>query len=125
MSKRILVIDDDSSILEAITEILNYKHFEVEALSDSDMIFQKISEFQPNLILIDYLLSGINGGEFCHQIKVNPSTAHIPVIIMSAYPRMFLSLGSYNCDMFIPKPFEMDDLINKISICVNRKYKIA
>jgi DNA-binding response OmpR family regulator len=125
MNKRVLVIDDDNSILEVITEILGYSQFDVKALSDANMIFQTISQFNPNLILIDYFLSGVNGGEFCHQIKTNHSTAHIPVIIMSAYPRTFLSLGSYNCDMFIPKPFEMDDLINKIVVCVNRKYKIA
>jgi len=118
--KRILVIDDDRSILDVVEEVLGYSGFEVESRLNCEGVFEQIKEFKPDLVLIDYLLSGINGGEFCHQIKTNPLTSHIPVIMMSGYPKVFFSLGNYNCDFFITKPFNLEDLLEKINICLSK-----
>ncbi|WP_207426143.1 two-component system response regulator [Pedobacter sp. SYSU D00535] len=118
MKKRILVIDDDQGILEAVGEILDFAGFDVAKLPNCEQMFETIAVFKPDLVLIDYLLSDINGGEFCHLIKSNETTAAIPVIMMSAYPKVFLSLGNYNCDLFIAKPFDLDDLILKVNTCL-------
>ncbi len=113
--KRVLVVDNDPAILDVMEEILGYEGFEVKTYSDTDNIFNCISSFNPDVILIDYILNGINGGELCAQIKKSPETSHLPVIIISAYSKVLLSLGNYGCDDFISKPFELDHLISRIS----------
>jgi CheY-like chemotaxis protein len=115
MLKRILLIDDDDSILEIMQEILCYEGYEVKAINKTDNIITCIKDVKPDVVLLDYLLSGINGGELCAQIKKNSQTAHLPVIILSAYSRVLLSLGNYGCDEFIAKPFDISDVLSAIS----------
>lgn len=73
-----------------------------------------MADYEPHLVLIDYLLKGINGGEVCHQIKSGYETSRVPVIMISAYPRVFESLGTYGCDEFIAKPFDLYSLVEKV-----------
>lgn len=112
--KKVLLLDNDEGVLDVMQEALNYEGFQVKAIEDTDNIFQVIDSFDPDLVILDYILSGINGGEICHQIKANPKTTDLPVIIMSAYPRVIRSLGYYGCDDFIPKPFDLEDIVERI-----------
>lgn len=122
-TKRVLVVDNDPAILDVMEEVLGYEGFEVKTYTETDNIFTCIDNFNPNLVLIDYILDGINGGELCAQIKKNPQTSYLPVIIMSAYSKVLLSLGNYGCDDFIAKPFDLNDFINRISICMTAPVK--
>ena len=115
MTKKVLVMDDDTSILTILEEALSYENYQVKTTTDSMGILKTVGDYLPDVILLDYLISEINGGEICHQIKCNPATEHIPVIIMSAYPRVFESLGTYGCNSFIPKPFGLTQLIETIN----------
>lgn len=117
--KKILVLDDDTAMLEVLEATLEYASFSVKTAVQSDAIFNEIKEFTPDLVLVDYILNGVNGGEICHQIKCNPDTSHIPVILISAFPRVLLSLGDYGCNAFIPKPFELLDLVEQINTCIH------
>lgn len=118
--KRILVVDDDKSVLEVIEEALGYSNYEVKTSLNCENVFEKIAEFNPDLILLDFLLTGINGGELCHQVKTSPDTRHIPVIMMSGFPKVFLSLGNYNCDVFITKPFDLEELLSTVNQCLQK-----
>lgn len=118
MQKRILVIDNDQDLLEAVETALLYENFQIVTRTYVDDILALVEEVQPDLILIDYILYGINGGELCHMIKSKPETAHFPVIIFSGYPRLIQSLGSYECDAFISKPFELKNFIETINSCL-------
>ncbi|WP_158828185.1 response regulator [Mucilaginibacter lacusdianchii] len=122
MSKRILILDNDPGILDVMQDILHYEGFEVKAISDTDNIFKNITDYKPDLVMLDYLLDGINGGELCAQIKKNPSTSEIPVVIISAYSRVLLSLGLYGCDVFIAKPFELNDFVEKITVLSGHEF---
>lgn len=114
MQKRILVIDNDQDLLEAVQITLQSENYAVHACSVVDDIFETIKESRPDLVLIDYLLYGINGGELCHMIKSSPETSYLPVIIFSGYPKVIQSLGTYDCDAFISKPFELDEFLETI-----------
>jgi len=109
-NKRILIVDNDHDVLDMMEEALTYEGYEVNGLIETNDIFPEIMRYRPDIIILDYILNGINGGELCHQIKKNHYTNNIPVILMSAYPRVFNSLGNYGCDSFIPKPFNLDEL---------------
>jgi DNA-binding response OmpR family regulator len=112
--KKILVVDDDNDILEVLTEALIFEGYEVKGLPQTDNIFPEIIQYQPDLVILDYLLNGVNGGELCHQIKINRHTTKLPVIIMSAHPRVLQSLGNYGCNQFIAKPFDLTHIISSI-----------
>jgi len=115
MSKRLLIIDNDIEVLNVMQEALIYEGFEVKVLEEVNNIFDTIDEYQPDLIMIDYILNGINGGEICHEIKVRPQTSHIPVVIVSAYSKVILSLGNYHSDAFLAKPFGLDELVKLVN----------
>lgn len=112
--KRILVIDNDPAILDVMQEALTYEGFEVTAVEDTQDINKLVKATAPQLVMIDYLLNGINGGELCHQIKSSPATGSLPVILLSAYPRVLNSLGTYGCDAFIAKPFDLSFMIDQV-----------
>lgn len=112
VKKRILILDDDKYILEVLKEALTYADFEVKTVLDINSFYLEFDIHKPDLVLIDFLLKGINGGEICHQLKIGTYT--IPVFLMSGYPKVFESLGTYGCDEFIAKPFDLYALIGKI-----------
>jgi CheY-like chemotaxis protein len=112
---KILVLDDNLDILEMVEEVLAYEHFEVKAVSDSVDFIELVLEFSPDLILLDYLLRDGNGGELCRQIKSHPKLKHIPVIIFSAYVIKDSDIKECACDGLIMKPFNLEDLVNKIN----------
>ncbi|MEJ6980151.1 response regulator [Pedobacter sp. P351] len=109
----ILLIEDDDAIRNVIQEALN--NYKVIAIDNTDNISGLIREHKPDLVLMDYILPKINGGELCHQIKSNPETAGIPVIIISGYPQILYSLGSYGCDAILEKPFDLSTLIEIVA----------
>ena len=120
MKNRILIIDDDPTVLEMMEAALKDENFDVKTLSNSRNAVAEVMAFKPDVLLLDYLMGDINGGEICHQIKSSTFTSHIKVIIISAYPRVFESLGSYGCDFFIPKPFDLCNFIDTIKDCCKR-----
>jgi PleD family two-component response regulator len=123
--KRILIIDDDHAVLEALEEVLQYSGYDVKTIAHTEDIFKVINLYQPDLILVDYILSGINGGEICDQIKTNPTTSYIPVIIISGHSKVLRSLGDYGSDVIMEKPFDLNELLDKVSFCINRSQRAA
>jgi DNA-binding response OmpR family regulator len=117
MAKRVLVLDDDIGVLEAIETALTYEGFEVRTLGRTYNIFKNIQDFNPDVLIVDLFLGGINGAELCKKIKNNRETQDLAVIIISAYKTNIDVLHSFGCDHFIPKPFDLAELyqgINKV-----------
>jgi len=119
--KRVLVVDNDPDVLDIMQEALSYEGFQVSCANGENNIFHLIDRYRPDLLMIDYLLDGIDGGELCKQVKEKRKTHNLPVIIMSAYPRSRMSPGAYNCDDFIAKPFDLDDIAGRIKKLTKRK----
>jgi DNA-binding response OmpR family regulator len=117
MSKKILIVEDDHDILNLIKDLLEDNGFEVTALDYTGSISDSINQYQPGLIILDFLLPGVNGGELCHEIKSQPATAYLPVIMLSGFPRVLESLGNYGADLFIAKPFGINELLNAVHSC--------
>ncbi len=113
--KKILVVDDNRDILEVIELILSTEGYEVNGLWDASMLNQRITDFNPDLILLDVMLGVLDGRDLCNLLKKNKLTDHIPVIMISASH----SLGDMNNHIchpndFIAKPFDINNLINKV-----------
>jgi DNA-binding response OmpR family regulator len=120
MGENILIVDDDKEVLAMLEDVLLFSHFNVKGIRQAGNIFKVIDEYKPDLILMDYILNGINGGELCHHIKTNSQTSHLPVVLISAYPGVSESMRRYRCDAFIAKPFDISDLIYCVNDCLHR-----
>ena len=111
---RILVIDDDKDLLEVTHALLTKKGYEVMIDTTWEDALLKLETFQPQLILLDVFLNGIDGLDICKQLKSMPHTKHIPILIFSAYPSVAESIYEYGADDFISKPFEVNELVIKV-----------
>ena len=114
MTKRILIIEDDEDILQVLETVLTMNNFSVSAIAQTTDIFESIKTHNPDIVLTDYLLSGLNGGKICQLIKSNKNTAHLPVVLISAYPTLASSFGSFGFDAFINKPFNIGELVKQL-----------
>ncbi|MDB5120784.1 MAG: hypothetical protein JWN56_2002 [Sphingobacteriales bacterium] len=115
MKKRILILDDDHDTLLVLKDSLTVAGFEVMDLYYSDHLPHLIEEFKPNLLLLDYILFGENGGDICTNIKHDPKTKDLPIVLMSGYPRLSETMGNYGCNAMIAKPFDLDQLIKVLN----------
>ena len=109
MNKRILVVDDDTDILDIVYGALDEEGYRVET-SPSGFIFQHVQRDLPDLILLDVLLSGKDGRVLCRQLKANELTKHIPVILFSAQITKENALRESHADDFLEKPFDIQEL---------------
>lgn len=111
---RILVIDDDKDILELVEIILIRNGFEILISPKGEETLANVENFAPQVILLDVFLAGVNGIDICRELKSNPKTAHIPVIMYSAHTNKNDIMRQCNANDFLAKPFEISNLIEKI-----------
>lgn len=119
--KKILVVDDDESILDAMAMVLEDTGYKVKTILKSKEIFGGIDTFKPNIILLDVLMSGTDGREICKKIKQDEKKKHIPVIMISAHPNALNSYAKYGADGFLPKPFDTYKLLELVEKYTERK----
>lgn len=111
MKKRILIADDDPSIVEAIKLILE-EGYQTLTVRTGDEIY-KLKRY-PDLFLLDIWMAGHNGMDICLYLKGKKETSKIPVIIISANKDTEEIAKKAGADAFILKPFEIDDLLSTI-----------
>ncbi|HTB51807.1 MAG TPA: response regulator [Ferruginibacter sp.] len=120
-NNKILVIDDNEDILFMLKAMLQLKEYKVFTKETADNIESYIQELMPDVILMDMLLSGIDGCEVCRKIKSIRAIAAIPVIMMSALPEAKALCVEAGANYFVGKPFEMADLFNAVFIALSQK----
>jgi DNA-binding response OmpR family regulator len=113
MRKRIILLEDEKDILELIQFILEEQGYDVIAFNHFEPL-EDIIEFQPELILLDIRLSDGYGHLLCAKLKSNPTTAHIPVILVSAASNLEKIAKESKADNFLSKPFDLDELIQMV-----------
>jgi DNA-binding response OmpR family regulator len=112
---RILILDDDPDIGIMIKTMLEYKGYSVIVADRAEKAEQIFRIENINLLIMDMLLSGVNGIDICAGLKQDPLTASIPVMMISAHPNAREICIEAGADDFISKPFDMPDLLQKIS----------
>ena len=112
-AKKILVIEDDKDIRDTIVYILEEENYEVISSEDSK-ILKSISTIKPDLILLDNWLtdwkSDANGQQLSKELKTNPATSHIPIIIISAVSNIKEIAEAGQADDYLRKPFDLTEL---------------
>ncbi|MBC6109409.1 PleD family two-component system response regulator [Pedobacter fastidiosus] len=115
--KRILVVDDDPDILEVFQLALESEHYRVYPLLSPRYIFKTVKEFNPDLIILDIMLNGMDGRAVFKELRSNPETEAIPVIMASArYDESYVSSQQYHPDDYLEKPFDIADMLQKVNL---------
>lgn len=117
--KKILIVDDDSNIAELISLYLTKECFQCEIAEDGETALKLHDSFQPDLMLLDIMLPGIDGYDVCREIRKNHST---PIIMLSAKGEVFdkvlgLELGA---DDYIIKPFDSKEMVARVKAVLRR-----
>lgn len=112
--RKILIVDDDDAILDALQLLLEDNGFEAQVCNDGHKVMSWDEEL-PDLILLDIWMSGVNGKDVCMCLKKQAETKDIPVIMISANRDTQQIAYEAGADDFLPKPFGVEDLLNKIN----------
>jgi len=123
-TKKILVLDDDPDIGTMIKMMLEYKGYSVTVSERAEHAYEVLRNDGVDLIIMDMLLSGVNGTDLCSELKKDSSLAHTPIIMISAHPNAKEICLQAGADEFISKPFDMQDILSKIDRLIH-KSKIA
>lgn len=117
--QKILIVDDDTNIAELISLYLIKECFDTQMVYDGEEALTAFKEFQPNLILLDLMLPGIDGYQVCREIR---KASNVPIIMLSAKGEIFdkvlgLELGA---DDYIIKPFDSKELVARVKAVLRR-----
>jgi CheY-like chemotaxis protein len=114
MGQTILIVDDDEGIIEVVRIVLEGEGYRVRSSMNADFL-QGIADDLPNLILLDVLISGIDGRDVCRALKNNEQTNSVPVIMLSAHADAPKIAEASGADGFLEKPFDVDALIDVVA----------
>lgn len=117
--QRILIVDDDSSISELISLYLTKECFDTRIVYDGESALKEFEDYNPDLVLLDLMLPGIDGYDVCREIR---KKSMIPIIMLSAKGEVFdrvlgLDLGA---DDYIIKPFDSKELVARVKAVLRR-----
>ncbi|MBO5158587.1 MAG: response regulator transcription factor [Lachnospiraceae bacterium] len=117
--QKILIVDDDTNIAELISLYLTKECYETKMVHDGESALKELQLFQPNLILLDLMLPGMDGYQVCREVRTK---SQIPIIMLSAKGEVFdkvlgLELGA---DDYIVKPFDTKELVARVKANLRR-----
>jgi len=123
MAKRILLIEDDPSVLRAISYMLEKEGYDVLTAMNGLVGLRKAKEENPDLLVLDVMLPGIDGFEVCHRLRTESQTAQLPILMLSAKGQAAdrstgLQVGA---DEYLTKPVERSVLLSKIEALLAAK----
>lgn len=104
---RILVIDDDADIREAVSEVLSFEGHEVWSAAEGEEGLVRCRQVRPELVLLDLMMPGMNGWEFLKSLRRDEVLGRTPVLVISALGRV----PELPVSGFLPKPFGLDALV--------------
>jgi DNA-binding response OmpR family regulator len=114
--KKILVVEDEESLLKLQSILLTIRGYTVEGAMDGQAALEAVETMNPDLILLDIMLPKIDGLEICRQVKANEATRHIPVVMLTAkkYPADRVMGEQAGADAYITKPYKSAMVIKTI-----------
>jgi DNA-binding response OmpR family regulator len=112
---QILIVEDDYFISDILMDDLTARGYAVQVAGNARMLGRLMETYPPDLILLDIMLPGMDGGEIGHLLRVNPETATIPVLVVSADRRAAEKAASFHAEGYIAKPFDLESLAAQIA----------
>lgn len=129
MVRRVLVVDDDRQLNRFLVELLHAwsrrmaQEIEVESAYDGFEAGTKVHTFDPDVVLLDLMMPGVDGFEVCRQLKSDARTSHVRVVAMTGYysPDRVQKVLAAGADRFIRKPFSNHEVIDACGLAANSR----
>ena len=117
--KKILIVDDDENIAELISLYLVKECFDTEIAENGEVAVEKFKSYEPDMVLLDIMLPGMDGYDVCREIR---KTSSVPIIMLSAKGEVFdkvlgLKIGA---DDYMVKPFDSNELVARVQAILRR-----
>jgi two-component system phosphate regulon response regulator PhoB len=125
--KQILIVEDEDDVLELLRFNLTKEGFSVATATRGEDGLKAVAQKRPDLILLDLMLPGLSGLDVCRQLRKDPKTAGIPIIMVTAKGEeadivVGLEVGA---DDYVTKPFSIKVLISRIRVALRRQQACA
>ncbi|WMN12952.1 response regulator transcription factor [Marivirga salinae] len=124
-SHKVLVVDDESDILELLEYNLTKEGYEVKTAQDGKTAVEKAQKFQPQLILLDIMMPNQDGVETCRQLRESPESANAFIIFLTARSEEYSEVAAFEngADDYITKPIKPRALMSRINAYFRRDIK--
>lgn len=113
-----MIIDDSTELLDVFKIIFGKQGYEVIIKTSAADIFEVILNNNIDLLLLDVYLENSNGRDICLQLKSDPLTSQLPIILISGTPENLIDPKECNADGYLEKPFNIDDIILTVNSCL-------
>ena len=113
-SHTILVVDDDTAILDMIAQVLIEEEYDVLTASDGRTAITLAHQELPRLILLDLMMPEMNGWQVIDELRTSPQTRPIPILLLSARREMSRTADELGVTAYLEKPFDLDDLLERV-----------
>src|SRR5687767_13575000 len=117
---RVLVVDDEPMVRETLGQMLADEGYVVDVAVDGEDALDRVQAARPDAILLDLMMPGMNGRQFLQALRNDPAYGQVPVLIMTAVHGLEVNLASIGASEVVEKPFDVDDLLNKVALAVYR-----
>ncbi|HEY9827189.1 MAG TPA: response regulator [Stenomitos sp.] len=117
-SQTILIVDDNFTNLEVLSETLTSSGFQVSIATDGESAVEQAKYHPPALMLLDVMMPGIDGFETCRLLKQDPQTAGIPIIFMTALSNTENKVNAFSIGAvdYITKPFQREEVLARVQV---------
>jgi pilus assembly protein CpaE len=122
MPKQILLVDDDEMIRKMMNALLTKQGFDIIPVEDGTATLAKLETTHPDIILLDVMMPGMDGFTVCRKIRGNPSTANIPIIMLTALDSVENKVKGFEAgaDDYLSKPCDIAELVARINMLIRR-----
>jgi len=116
MSKKILIADDEPNIVASLEFLMRQRGYIVKVVGTGEDALRAVTEFEPDLILLDVMMPRMSGYDLCQKVRENPAWQDIKIIMLSAKGRdVEVTKGmAVGADAYVTKPFSTKDLLAKV-----------
>jgi two-component system response regulator MprA len=117
---RVLVVDDEPMVRETLGQVLTEEGYIVDLAVDGESALERVHAARPDAILLDLMMPGMNGRQFLQILREIPAYESVPVLIMTAVHGLNVNLATLGASDLVEKPFNVDELLNKVALAVYR-----
>jgi DNA-binding response OmpR family regulator len=117
---RVLVVDDEPMVRETLGQVLSDEGYVVDLAVDGESALDHVHAARPDAILLDLMMPRMNGRQFLQALRDDPTYESVPVLIMTAVHGLEVNLATIGASEVVEKPFNVDELLNKVALAVYR-----
>jgi DNA-binding NarL/FixJ family response regulator len=126
-SAHVLLVDDEPGLREAVQAYLEDHGLEVTTAANAQQAFQVLGSIQPDLVISDIMMPGMDGYQFLQQLRQMEAYSHLPVIFLTAKGMTADRIQGYRAgvDAYLPKPFDPDELVAMVDNQIQRSRSVS